>query len=750
MNIGNLDFISNYLFDPNGRNTLVHSGTGKSLGSGFKSKLMEVYKQEGRPHCNKSPHDKPVNERNIDIIHVLPALAKDRDFFDKLNRHAENFCRNLKGKIADSKEMQVAMEELNELERVDTRYLREALKAGVLKLEVIHSKESLRSLEGVGNFLESILEKYDNEDLITDNEKKILRFLLVNILKIDPNTDDANMAYIIKELLKFSHPDRSHMRIDLCTCILSKGLRLTRLVENGIRQELYEDPLMLSIVNKQKLGHMGQCEAEAKIKKEMRVLKASDLKDNYKEKLLMLIIKFNEPDLLDIMINRLGIDDLKIKNETPLIYAIQNGCDELVIKKLIENGDINALSFQEGKIPLQIAIDRYKNWMDHNPLRFVNPYEEIIQWILDYHKLCVDARDSKGLTALCHIALWPKLALSTVQLINKLINRGANIDQPIENGVTVRKFLREGLEEKYFSDIEALADNPEDFRIDPLSLIQSIGNLNELHYSSYADAKKIQEKMQALKASDLKGNDKEKLLMSIIQADQSGLLGIMMYRLGIDDLKVNDETPLIYAIKNGGRAVIKKLIEKEDVNALGLERQTPLQIAICGYKEWKQERPLARNPYEYTIQCLLDCPKLCVDAKDSRRGYTALGHIVLQPNIDSTSLQYIKQLINQGANIDFHYIPGSPNATVRSFLKRKLSEEQFLDIEILADNLKGIKNGVESHGYEIVRCLPDVVLTTGAVATNNETTMELSNSLLTDTLTAESTQPKRQKRSLYQ
>ena len=249
--------------------------------------------------------------------------------------------------------------------------------------------------------------------------------------------------------------------------------------------------------------------------------------------------------------------------------------------------------------------------------------------------------------------------------------------------------------------------------------------------------------MQALKAGDLKGNDKEKLLMSIIQADLPDLLDIIIYRLSLDDLKVNNETPLIYAIQNGGKDVIKMLIEKEDVNALSREGKTPLQIAIFGYMEWKHKHkrtfsPL-HNPYEKTIQCLLDSHKLCVDAKDSLEGHTALCDIALQQEIDSISLQFINQLINLGANIDQPIVPG---ITVHSLLKSKLNEEQFSDIEILANNLEDIRNGVEFHGDEIVRYLSDAVSTTDAVPTNSGNTMESSNSPFTKTPTAESIHPK--------
>ncbi|WP_257296610.1 ankyrin repeat domain-containing protein [Endozoicomonas sp. YOMI1] len=731
MTIEQSNLISHFLFDVNGKDGhLMHAGTGISVGPDLKSKLMEVYNQQSLAHCNKSPHNTPINERNIEIIHVLPTLAKTPDFIDKFNRHAQNFCRVIESKIADSKEIQIALQEMEKLELIEEIERPEKV-VNRKSPKVRHLKESFKELEGVGNFLESILEKYDNKDLITENEKKIFRFLLASLLKIDLHTDDSNMAYIIKELSRYFHPDKSGVNSDLYSSILNKGFRLARVVENGFSHELYDDPLMLSIANLKKLGIMDRIESKNKIKEEMLALKASDLKDNYKEKLLMLIIKCDQPCLLGIMINRLGINNLKVNNETLLIYAVQSGGSELVIKKLIENGDVNALSL-EGKTPLQVAIGCYKNWNDENPLRpFLNPYEKTIQWILDYHKLCVDAKDSKGRTALCYIILlWKMFDLSSFQLMYKLINRGASIDQPIDSDVTVRGFLQRRLTKNYFSKIATLADNPEENRIDPLPLIQSIANLYKPHSRNsfeHKDYEKIIEKMQALKASDLNGNDKEKLLMSIIQSDLSFLLNIMIYRLSIDNLKVDNETPLIYAIQNGGELVIKTLIDNGDVNALGLEGKTPLQIAISGYKEWKDKNAYSSNPYEKTIQRLLDCHQLCVDAKDSE-GRTALCHIALQQKIDSTSLQFINQLINLGANIDQ---PIMRDITVRSILKERLDKEQFSDIERLADNLGDIRNGVEFHGDEIVSSLSDAISTTGVVPTNSGNTVESSNSPFT-------------------
>ena len=151
MNIEQSALILRFLFGANDRDSnLMHAGTGRSVGPDLKSKLMEVYNQQILAPCKKSPHDTPINERNIEIIHVLPTLAKTADFLDKLNRHAQNFCRIIESKIADSKEIQVALEELEQLNELERLVNLESSK-------VENLKKSLRELQGVGNFLESIL-----------------------------------------------------------------------------------------------------------------------------------------------------------------------------------------------------------------------------------------------------------------------------------------------------------------------------------------------------------------------------------------------------------------------------------------------------------------------------------------------------------------------------------------------------------------------------------------------------------------
>ena len=215
----------------------------------------------------------------------------------------------------------------------------------------------------------------------------------------------------------------------------------------------------------------------------------------------------------------------------------------------------------------------------------------------------------------------------------------------------------------------------------------------------------IMKEMKTLKADNLEDIQKEALLMSIIQSDESGLLDILMKRVSIDNLKVCNETPLIYAIQKGKESIIKSLIKKQDVNAPSLERKNSLQTAIDCYKKWKDMHKSSdlHNPYERIIKLLLDCPELCVDSKDSQ-GRTALCNIVLQEKIDSSCLQIINKLINRGANIDQ---PIPPHKTVRSLLDEKLNEDQFADIEILADNLEDIRNGVQFHGDEIVELIAE-------------------------------------------
>ncbi|WP_257265479.1 ankyrin repeat domain-containing protein [Endozoicomonas sp. ONNA2] len=550
---------------------------------------------------------------------------------------------------------------------------------------------SFKELKGIGNFFESVLKKYDNRKAVTDYEQKILRFLLTNLLNVDPNTDDSSLVFILRALLKYFHPDRSGKHSDLYSIILNKGSRLAEMIKNNFSHESDDDPLIQTIIDLKKLNWVHRTEAAGKIQEEIISLKASKLKDNYKEKLLKSIIKSDNKFMLDIMIYHLGINNLTVNNDTPLIYAIHNGCNYYLIKSLIENSDINALSL-EGETPLQIAIDCFKCWNDENPeSRSPNPYKNIIQFILDYHKLCVDAKDSAGQTALCSIASLRNLDLSSLRLIYKLINRGANIDQPIatESGGTVRSALKAKLDEKHFSDFERLADKLAGNRFDPLPLIQSIADLSKIDKRTngslwHESCEKIIEKIEALKVGDLEDKDKEKLLMLIIQSESPELLDSMIYRLGIDNLKVNNETPLIYAMQNGCNDMIRKLIKTEDVNALGREGKTPLQIAMCCHEEWKRTHPFDqfRSRHINIIQNLLDCHKLCVDARDSIEGSTALCDFALQEKIDLKSLQFINQLINLGANIDQ---PTASGITVRSMLKSKLNEEQFSEIERLAD-----------------------------------------------------------------
>ena len=680
---------------------LKHAGTGRSVEPDLNSKPREVDGQQTPPHCHNSTHDTPINVRNADIFKTLPKLAQTSDFYEKLNIHAQDFCQNIESKIADS-EIQVTLEQLKRHYEYD-RLEKPQMEWGPESLEVNDLKESFKELKGIGNFFESVLKKYDNRKAVTDYEQKILRFLLTNLLNIDPNTDDSSLVVILRELLKYFHPDKSGKHGDLYSIILSKGLRLAEMIKNNFSHESDDDPLIQSIIDLKKLNYLHRAEASRKIEKEMMSLKASELDDNYKEKLLMSIIKSDNQFLLDMMIYHLGINNLTVNNETPLIYAVHNGCEYHLIKKLIKNGDVNALSL-EGETPLQIAIDCFKRCNDENPGR-LNPYQEIIQCILDYHKLCVDTRDSAGQTALCRIASRRNLDLSSCYLIYKLINRGANIDQPIgtESGGTVRNALKAKVDEKDFSVFERLADQVKlaGARIDPLTLIQSIADMRKIDKTItpgfwYESWQEIDKKIKALKVGDLKDNDKEKLLMSFIHSKFECLMDSMIYRLGIDNLKIKNETPLIYAIKDGCIEVIRKLIETEDVNTLGCEGKTPLQIAISCHKEWKREnffRPI-RSPYEYIIQDLLDFHKLCVDARDSVEGSTALCDLALQQNIDSTSLQFINQLINLGANIDQ---PTASGITVRSMLKSKLNEKQFAEIERLADTRNEVAGGMKRN-----------------------------------------------------
>ena len=133
---------------------------------------------------------------------------------------------------------------------------------------------------------------------------------------------------------------------------------------------------------------------------------------------------------------------------------------------------------------------------------------------------------------------------------------------------------------------EKLETNSFDFFDD--HLIVSIAKLNKLEpITQHWAREKIREELLTIKTLNQQDIYKEKLLKEIIQSSESGLLKILMNRVDFDinQLEINGETPLIYALEleadHNRESVIRILVENENyINTLSLKGKTPLQIAI--------------------------------------------------------------------------------------------------------------------------------------------------------------------------
>ncbi|WP_257296163.1 ankyrin repeat domain-containing protein [Endozoicomonas sp. YOMI1] len=553
INIQSLEIVTNYLFNTIHAKRYLHTGTGNTLSPDVKKVVWEVYHLQNLNQCDKGSHDTPLLRRDIQIIHVLPTLAQSRCFFDSLNEHAQRFLERRTDKTVVSKEVKVALEELK-------------------------MADSLKKFVGIGRFFESILDKHDNKKPITHSEKTVFRFLLTGIFKIDPGIDALNSANFLKMLSRYFHPDKSGKSSELYSCVLSQGLRLAKLIndlwsvekteQSGSQKinltEISYDPLVTSIYNLSQLHYLDGHWAREKIKKEMQTLNATHLKDNQKEALIMSIITSDESGLLDILMNRVRIDNLKIYDDTPLIYAIKKG-NESVIKSLIKTQDINALGF-DGRTPLQIAIHCYEEWNNnHKDFSYrSNPYERIINFLLDSPGLCVDNKNSFNLTALGDIALLPKIDSSHLQFINKLINRGANIDQ-IFLRQTVRSLLEKKLKEDQFAEIEKLADNLEDIRngveFHGDEIVELIAEYNKTHYGRFSALEKVREAITNKKTLRQKKSGRKTVLMAAIESDAVSFIKLLSKRpdFTIDQLTTKGETPLEYARKIGAQNIVKYL-----------------------------------------------------------------------------------------------------------------------------------------------------------------------------------------------
>ena len=446
MTTGKINKITDYLFRAN---NVLQADTGNTLPCELKSEIFEVYRQQSGSRSSGGACDTPIGRRSIEIIDVLPTLAQSSYFFDSLNRHAKNFCENLLG-------------------YVNSKDIYHALTA---------REVPIRNMADIGIFFDSILKKQSNNQPISDPDKKVFKFLITGLFKMDQNLDATNSLKIVHTLLLHLHPDKSDGReSDLYKIIISKGKNLNKVFKNlwniekkessdSSSQDFSDDCLIESI---SRLDRCDTTEYKLNLRKVIHGIitwKTLYKQNTYKEKLLKLIIEKCDPDLLEFsMIVRLDFDikQLKPEGETPLIYALQLNTtydhpwrySGAIIKILMEN-DINTLGL-EGKNPLQIAVENFIKFPARSTL---SAHMNIINLLLDCPKLCVDGKDSDDLTALCYIAKLDEIDERYLELIKKMINLGANIDHPISDHETVRTLFSKKLNSDKFAELETLADN---------------------------------------------------------------------------------------------------------------------------------------------------------------------------------------------------------------------------------------------------------------------------------------------------
>ena len=436
--------ITNYLFATNDDRHVFRASVGKTLPATLKDEVLKGYFPLGNEGSSKTP----IGERDIEIIKVLPTLAQTPYFFKKLNEHTESFCENLIDNTFGTK-IETSLAEVG----------------------------TLKTLEDTGEFFKSIINKHDNNQPITNNEKIVFKHLLTGLLKIDKNLDAENTVAILNLLTENFDPDQSGHKNKLYFCVLRQEFGLKKVIEelwdikkpemysiqNGHRFESCNDNLIESIARLKTLSDIYRHWEFEKVKKYLLNLETLNPEKTYQKSLLELIIEDCHPVLLEILMKRKDFDihQLKILDETPLIFAMKQEWSPLwgqVIEILIEN-DTNTLS-RRGKTPLQLAIHFFERWsrFTHGSVNS-NPFYKIINLLLDSSKLNVDGKDSAGLTALAHMASLPNIDPPCLEFINKLIKRGADLDHPIPNHGTVRTLLQEKLKPEQFAEIEKLAEN---------------------------------------------------------------------------------------------------------------------------------------------------------------------------------------------------------------------------------------------------------------------------------------------------
>lgn len=448
MDTERINQITDYLFRANNNKNVLQAGTGSTISGELKSEILEVYRQQSLSRSTGGSCDTPIDRRNIELIDVLPTLAQSSYFFDSFNQHAKNFCENL-------------------LDYVNSPDIYHALTA---------REVPVKNMADIGNFFDSILKKHSNNQPISDPDRKVFKFLIAGIFKMDQNLDATNSSKIVRTLLLYFHPDKFGGReSELYSIIISKGRNLTKAIKDlwniekkessySSSQDFSDDYFIKSIEELDRGFATKHLLSINRIGRKLQNLSSLYKQKIYQEKLLKVIIEKCEPDLLEILMDRVDFDikQLKLEGETPLIYAIQHRATYThswlysgsVIKMLVEN-DINTLGL-EGKKPLQIAVE---NFIGYSARWILSTHENIIDSLLDSPKLCVDGTDSNGLTALCYIAKLDEIDERYLKLIKRMINLGANIDHPISDHETVRTLFGKKLNPDKFAELETLADN---------------------------------------------------------------------------------------------------------------------------------------------------------------------------------------------------------------------------------------------------------------------------------------------------
>ena len=459
------NLITNYLFG-NGNRVVFQASTGKFIPDDLKHEMMSLY-QLSYPHCSEHTQETPINKRNIELVHILPTLAKTDHFFEKLINHtAELFTKIDSHPLLDTK-----ITKINSHPSLDIQM-------------ALWDLGPFEKFSDVGKFLDTILEKHNVRHSISFNEKITFKYLLTRFLKMDHNLNADYSIQILDTLSRYFHPDISGKYCELYLHILSKGPLLAKVIRDvwGVNHsatpsiekkdivKMSVDQLIKLITKLNENKHeIPKVIDRYQFRQNIALILKSLTNPDQKESLIMTLIKYNEQALLKVLMVRkdFNINKLTIAGETPLIYAIKQRSQGIInfllkmpdIKKLdhnnsdsntlddslIERPDVNTLGL-EGKTPLQIAIGCYSNFFEEHDFKDAyNPFQSVINSLLNCNQLNVDARDSAGMTALYHIATLPKFDAPCFTFAEKLISRGANIDQPVHGHETVGSLLKKKL-----------------------------------------------------------------------------------------------------------------------------------------------------------------------------------------------------------------------------------------------------------------------------------------------------------------